>query len=274
MKITVITEDTEGLCPYFEHGLCVYIGTEKHRMLVDTGASDLLIKNAEILGIDLKSVDSVFLSHGHYDHSGGIIPFAKINKNAKIYVHEKADLDYYNLRDGIEKYIGIDKSVMSLSQTKIISGTVEIDSEITVFDGSFGDIERPSGNKILKIKTENGYKDDVFDHEQYISVVSEGKKILVSGCAHNGITNILRRYETVFGCQPDIVISGFHMMKKTELDESDIELIKRTANELNTMNTVFYTGHCTGEPAFEIMKKIMGEKLKKIHSGEKIGSQM
>ena len=79
-------EDTDGGngCVY-EHGLSFYIETKKHKLLLDTGASDATLKNAEKLGIDLTQVDTVILSHGHYDHSGGIMAFAKLNPTAKIY---------------------------------------------------------------------------------------------------------------------------------------------------------------------------------------------
>ena len=78
-------EDTCGndTCE-FEHGLSIYVETRTHRLLVDTGASNKILTNAEKLGIDLSKVDTVILSHGHYDHSGGILPFYKINPKAKI----------------------------------------------------------------------------------------------------------------------------------------------------------------------------------------------
>lgn len=106
MRLAILMEDSEvqnGL--YYEHGFSVYVETEHSRILVDSGASDKTWKNAEKMGIDLEAVDRLFLSHGHYDHSGGILEFNKINPNAQIYMHPRASLDYYNLRDGNEKYI-------------------------------------------------------------------------------------------------------------------------------------------------------------------------
>ena len=111
---------------------------------------------------------------------------------------------------------------------------------------------------------------DSFAHEQCTVITERGKNVLVSGCAHNGILNILDRYCELYGGEPDAVISGFHMMKKTDYTESDIITIEKTAEELSRMNTVFYTGHCTGQVAFDIMKNIMGDKLNAIHSAQKI----
>ena len=93
------------------HGLSFYIETENHKLLFDTSPSELVLRNAEKLGVDLKNVDTVILSHGHYDHSGGILPFVEINPWAKIYMQHNAGGEYYAF-DGEEKgyrYIGIDK---------------------------------------------------------------------------------------------------------------------------------------------------------------------
>ena len=78
MKIIAVMEDTcgNGFCA-FEHGLSVYVETKKHKILLDTGATGAFAENAKKLGIDLKAIDTVVLSHGHYDHSGGILTFAE-----------------------------------------------------------------------------------------------------------------------------------------------------------------------------------------------------
>lgn len=290
MKILNLMEDTVGENKvYAEHGFCVYIETPTHRILVDTGASEKTWDNARKLGIDISGVDLVFLSHGHYDHSGGLLSFAGQNPNAKIYMHACAGLEYYSLAeevctscgdmcygmplgdrlgDGREKYIGIDKRILELPQTVLLERGCRIDQEVSVFSGVTGRRKWPKSNLRLKRKTEKGYVQDSFDHEQYVAVEAEGKKILVSGCAHNGILNILDRFRELYHGDPDIVVSGFHMVKKTEYDEEERLLIRDVAKELQEMDTQFYTGHCTGTPAFQIMKEIMGDRLTFMHSGD------
>ena len=85
MKIITVIEDTCGnpgcVC---EHGLSIYVETDRHRLLVDTGATGAILDNARVLGIDLTRVDTVILSHGHYDHAGGILSFAGVNSHAQI----------------------------------------------------------------------------------------------------------------------------------------------------------------------------------------------
>ena len=82
MKWTVLSDNRVGL--QIEHGLSLLLQTERYRLLLDTGASDLFIRNAEHMGIDLRSVDYVFISHGHSDHAGGLRYFLDINNHAKV----------------------------------------------------------------------------------------------------------------------------------------------------------------------------------------------
>ena len=268
MKIVTLVENTCGHEECIaEHGLSLYIETEKHKLLLDTGQTGAVVKNAEVLGIDLSAVDTVVLSHGHYDHSGGILPFSQINRNAQIIMQSKAVEPHYNG----ERYIGIDKAILDLPNVWLIDGDVQLDDELLLFSGITGRRCYPQGNRKLS-RMENGVQvHDDFAHEQCLVIKQDGKRWLLSGCSHNGILNILDRYREIFGNALDYVITGFHMMKKDgEHTEEEKAVIIQTAQELSKMNTVFYSGHCTGIPAFELMKNIMGDKLNALHSGERL----
>ncbi len=270
MRIINLMEDTQGRAGCInEHGLSFYIETAHHKLLVDTGATGDFIRNAEVLGIDLKQVDTVILSHGHYDHSGGILPFVELNPTAGIYMQQSAGDDYYSIRDDGEAYIGIDKRIPDLPQLKALEGDCKIDEELFLFTGIRGRRFWAKSNLRLKRKADDGLVQDEFDHEQCLVISAEGIKILLSGCAHNGILNILDRYREIYGDDPDVVISGFHMIQK-EYTEEDVIMIQNTAKELVSLKTVFYTGHCTGKEPYAIMKEIMGEQIQEIHSGEEM----
>ncbi len=269
MKIVNLIEDSRGENGIlFEHGLCFYIETKDHRLLADTGSSGAFIKNAERLGVDLTKVDTVIISHGHYDHTGGVLEFAAINPRAKIYINKNATGLFYNLRDD-EKYIGMDKRIATLPQLVFIDGNCAIDEELSVFTGVQGKRLLPRGNAVLMQKQGDAFVQDSFLHEQYLVVNGDVGRVLISGCAHKGILNILDTYREIYGCPPDYVVSGLHTVMKEYAAEDDA-LIEATARELAAMPTRFFSGHCTGDYPLGIMKSIMGEKLTVLHSGDTV----
>ena len=265
MKLICLVENTEGsLGCIAEHGLSLYAETEKHKILLDFGQTDAMIKNAEKLGIDLKTVDNAFLSHGHYDHSGSLLEFAELNPDAHIFMQRKALEKHYHG----ERYIGIDKKTADLPDVKLLDGDFKIDDELEVFTGITGRRLYPQGNLELETERDGIRETDDFSHEQCLVITDGDKKYLLSGCSHNGILNILDRYISLYGKEPYAVVTGFHMMKKTEYTAEEINIIKETAIELTKYDTIFVSGHCTSLPAFEIMKEIMGDRLIAMHSGE------
>ena len=273
MRIVNLVENTLGPAGLdSEHGLCFYIETARHKLLMDTGASGLLIANAEKKGIDLTQVDTVILSHGHYDHGGGILAFASMNPAARIYMQRDAFRAYYSQPKEKLHYIGIDPAIKDLPQLVLVDGNYRIDEELALFAGIGRALPFPESNNILKVKREDDTLAlDDFRHEQCLVLSQQGRHILFSGCAHHGILNVMARYRELYKGDPDAVISGFHMMKKTDYSVDEIKAIVHTAHELKEFkNTVFYTGHCTGERAFDIMKEIMGSQLVYVHCGDEV----
>ena len=256
------------------HGLSFYVETENHKLLFDSSPSDVVIRNARMLGVDLPAVDTVILSHGHYDHSGGILPFVELNPKAKIYMQNNAGGEYYAF-DGEDKgfrYIGIDKKILSLPQVQLLKGDTKIDDELRIFTVDQRAYLLPSTNKRLRELYNGQYIQDEFHHEQNLLLTTGGKKILFCGCAHNGILNVMETLERKFGntMLPDLVIGGFHLMKRTEFSEADNSEITEIANRLKKYPSHFATCHCTGLPVFNQMKEIMGEQLSYVRSGDEV----
>lgn len=295
MRIVNLIENTEGVkgCAY-AHGLSFYIETARHKLLVDLGPSGETLDNAKKLGIDLSAVDTVILSHGHYDHSGGIMPFSGINVKAVIYMQRLATGEYYaddgagaqapeggdgaagsgkpgdDTDCGRYHYIGIDKDIAGLPQVKFIDGDCRIDDELSLFTISKRAGDVPFTNARLKEKTGEDYIPDEFRHEQYLVIEDNGRKVLISGCAHNGMVNIIEEYHAKYGGYPDAVISGFHLMKKSDYTDDELGEIIDTAHALKKYPTMFYSCHCTGIPAYRVMKNIMHDKLDYVHSGQEL----
>lgn len=273
MRIVCLIENTEGSsgCAA-EHGLSFYVETAKHKLLVDTGAGTLFAENAKRLGVDLTAVDTVVLSHGHYDHGGGLPEFLKINSIAKIYMQQSAFGEHYGIDyEGAEpRYIGLSADLRQSDRIVYTGEELEIDSELFLFGSIGSGLPAPAGNATLHIKTEKGMIRDDFRHEQCLVISEDGAKILFSGCAHHGILNILAKFRQLFGTDPDAVLSGFHMMRKTGYTEEDFRDVDQTAYELKKTKTKYYTGHCTGAEPFAELKKILGDQLEYVHCGDEI----
>ena len=275
MRIINLIENTEGrsgcACA---HGLSFYVVTKKHRMLLDLGPSGETLQNAQTLGIDLAKVDTVILSHGHYDHSGGILPFARINDRALIYMQESAVGDYYSDRGRSAperyEYIGIDKNIAKLPQVRFLQGDHWIDDELELFTIKNRSHKLPSSNKRILVRRGDHFQCDDFVHEQFLVIREGPKRVLMSGCAHSGILSIMDAFCDKYGAEPDLVISGFHLMKKNDYTCDEIREIEEIAGELKKYSTRFITCHCTGIPAYDRMKAIMGDQLAYVHSGEEI----
>lgn len=267
MKIVTLLENTPGanaLCK-FEHGLSFYIETENHKMLFDTGASEFFSENAAILDIDLTAIDLVVLSHGHFDHAGGIPKLHKINPKVKIIAQNTCKENHYNG----DKFIGIDAAIPSFDQWHEISGDLKVDDELYIFTGVEGKKYPARGNFTMTKEVAGVKTQDDFTHEQNLVIKENGKTVLLCGCAHNGIINILDHYHKLFNAYPDIVIGGFHL-KLDEYTEADFANVKAIAEELKKLPCKFYTGHCTGPIAYPVLKEIMGEQLEELHAGDQV----
>ncbi len=252
MKIVTLVENTSSNPQITaEHGLSLYLETEDQKILFDMGKTSAFASNGEKMGIDLSKVDFAVLSHGHYDHGGGLATFLQINSHAPVYVHKTAFGTYYN---GTEKYIGLDRRLQSESRLIFTRGDVAVTPQILLTDCSSMDWT----NDAYGLNRRDGdlFEPDDFRHEQYLQIREGEKQILISGCSHKGILNIAEHF------RPHVLIGGFHLNKV-----EDTKTLQQIACRLLQTNTCFFTGHCTGSKQFALMKEIMGENLQSISAG-------
>lgn len=244
MKITSLLENTACRPDVqTEHGLSLFIETGHHRILFDMGQTGMFRENAAVLGIDLSAADSAVLSHGHYDHGGGLSEFLAVNDHAPVYVHRDAFLPHYN---GTEKYIGLDTSLSSHPRIVFTGDEYRIDEGMTLFSCNSCERKHSFGAFGLTEKTPSGFVPDDFRHEQYLLIEENGKRVLISGCSHKGILDITAWFA------PDVLIGGFHFSKMQQ-DET----LAGAARKLASYPTVYYTCHCTGTEQFAFMRQYM-----------------
>ena len=133
MRIVTLIENTgcrEDLVQ--EHGLSLYIETGAVKILFDAGQSGAFADNAQKLGVDLSRVDFMVLSHGHYDHGGGIRRFLEINKTAPVYLSRDAFAPCHN---GSRSYIGLDGSLAENPRLVFVDGDLELFPGIMIRSG-------------------------------------------------------------------------------------------------------------------------------------------
>ena len=276
MKITVLTENTisknaeiSKLPLQGEHGLSLFIQTQNKNILFDMGQTNLFAKNASLLGIDLQTVDFAILSHGHYDHGGlssplpatlkneyfGIEAFAHINQKAPIFINSNAFSQNYNAN---KKYIGLNQELLKSKIAErfiFVQDEKEITQNIKLFScNSYK--KSVATNAFGLMQLQNGtFVPDNFNHEHYLLIQENDKKILISGCSHKGILNIVEWFK------PDFLIGGFHF-KSLDVENPCQKLeLESYAKKLASYNTKYFTCHCTGTQQFEILKSIMKEKV-------------
>ena len=282
MQWTVLS-DNRSCNPVLEteHGLSILLATERHKILLDTGASDVFIRNAELLGVDLSDVDYVFISHGHSDHAGGLRYFLEHNRQAIIIVSPDAMSGHFFSKRGNLHSITSEWPETDDDRLILINQTSEITEGIHVIAHIPQIHPMPKGNQNLYVQDANGeYLNDDFRHE--LALYADG--LLFTGCAHSGLENILA------ACPWNVhtVVGGFHLLDGQELPEqrelsSSLERPCRDGSrqsqseeelaalaqrlKANYPETLFYTSHCTGDKVFEVMKDVMGKQLQSFRCG-------
>ena len=256
MKITALSENTAS-GPEFgaEHGLSLYLETGGLKILFDAGQSDLFAENAKKLGVDLSAVDLAILSHGHYDHSGGLKRFLEINDHAPVYVSRYAFEPHLNPAG---QDIGVDPSLKEDPRLIPVGDKAEIAPGLTLYScNRRRRLFALDTAGMTTIRRGRSLPED-FRHEQYLLAEEDGKRILFSGCSHKGILDIAAWF------RPDILIGGFHFFR-LPLDER----LTDYARKLEKTGIRFCTCHCTGTEQYEWLKKEM-TRLEYLSAGQTV----
>jgi len=262
MKISVLVENTTKCCDLgAEHGLSFYIEALGQKILFDMGQTELFSLNAEKMGIDCRDVDFAVLSHGHYDHGGGLSQFFKINQSAMVYVNPKVFEDYYRNK---ERYIGLDKELKKTERFIAVKEKAVLAEGITLLSCQNQMLKYPIESFGLHKKENEQFTEDDFLHEQYLVIEENGKKVVISGCSHRGILNIMN------WLKPDVLIGGFHFSKLDPETKEGEAALRKASEELMSYPTVYYTCHCTGEKQYCFMKEVMQDQLNYCRSGDVI----
>lgn len=233
-----------------EHGLSFLVKTDGGHILFDTGQSDLFLHNAREMGEKLTLVDHVVLSHGHYDHAGGIETFMAINAKAQLWIHPQAVEPKFSTSTGEVRLIGI---LCDIGKYADRVNYVEKPTEIMPDVWLLPQIARTTTYETdsTKLLTGNApdFMPDPFDDELALYVRHADGLTLVSGCAHRGIVNTLKAVMNHSGMQKFKLVTG-----GTHLNGAPSHRLEATAQAINAMQVEsFWPNHCTGISAFSYL---------------------
>ena len=242
MKLTTLMENTAcvpGLTA--EHGLSLFVEAAGRTFLFDAGQSGAFADNAARLGVDLSAAEFAILSHGHYDHGGGMHRFLQENDQAPIYASRHC---FDDCRNASGKYIGLDSALRDCPRLILTGDEHPIGPGLTLF--SCSDLPHRADPFGLTRMEQGVLRPDDFRHEQYLLIEEAGTRILLTGCSHKGVVQLTERF------RPDILVGGFHFFPLA-LDDT----LLGYARALEEFPTEYYTCHCTGEAQYAFMQPHM-----------------
>lgn len=267
MKITVLVDNIPHGNLEAEWGLAVYIENEGHKLLLDTGASDLFIKNAEKIGIDLRNVEAGFLSHAHYDHSDGMDAFFEYNPSAKFYLREGSKENCYDTKDEL-RYVGIKQGIMEKYADRIcfVEGDYEVMKDVYLIPHKTPDLKLIGEKMFMSVKENNKFVPDDFSHEQSLVIRTAKGLVIFNSCCHGGASNIINEIQETFpGESVYAILGGFHLYRSSDNEVRQLGIrIKDTGIER------VYTGHCSLELGYELLKEVLGNQVEQMYCGMKI----
>lgn len=253
-----------------EHGLSIYLEIKGNYYLFDTGNSDLFIKNASVLGLNIDHTKCLILSHAHRDHTGGLEAYIAHNPSAPIYLSGHCKKAHcYSTRHKEIKNISTNLSLFDLflSRFHFILHNIQLTPEISIIADIPIVHPIPSGNQTLKISDgKDNLSADNFKHEMAIAVKTNNGVIVLSACSHKGILNTMEAAHNFTGEIPIAYIGGSHFIDGYET----VENIRNFSNLFHQKypSCHLYTGHCTGDNTALQLSNLLGEKFTLFHTGD------
>ncbi len=265
MKAVVLVDNIEREDLNGEWGLSIYITYGEKVILLDVGSSELFLENAGKLGIDIKKADAAVLSHAHYDHANGMEAFFEVNKTAKFYLRKGSGENCYKRTGFKRKYIGLPKGITEKFPDRIeyAEGDYQLYEGVSLIPHKTAGLAAVGRKNHMYVKRGLWLYADDFSHEQSLVFQTPKGLVIFNSCSHAGADNIIREVSETYPNQKIYaIVGGFHLYLHT--DEGVREFAKRVRD---TGIERVYTGHCTGDRAYEILKEELGEMVEQLSTG-------
>lgn len=276
MRVTVLMENsTPSSRLAARHGLSLWLElADGRRVLFDMGPDEAFLANARALGVDVTTADAAVLSHGHYDHGGGLAAFlaacSAAGRDVPVYVQERAFEPYASGTPERHHAIGLDPALARDPRVRLVGERLDLGGGLALFSTARRDHPTARSNERLLMRGADGsLVPDDFAHEQSLLVCEGGRRVLVSGCSHGGVLNLMDEAEKIAGGPLDAVVAGMHLMDPSGGTVESAELTRALSAELAARPATYLTFHCTGTDAFALLRDELGERVRYLHVGSR-----
>ena len=247
-----------------EHGLSIYFKYNDKEYLFDTGQGEVLLSNAEKMGIDLKNIDTVFLSHGHDDHTGGLKRLLEINPGVRVFAHSEIFLPKYKKVDEELEFVGTEFEKSKVENFEAAETVIAAAAGIY----NTGEIPAPRDSYInprYLVKKDGENRTDPFNDDTSLYLETESGIVILLGCSHKGVKNIVDEIKAEIGDRKiAAIIGGMHLKRaENEQIESLVEYFRKIDFKL------LVPMHCTGRQASVRFKEAFGETVHLASVGDK-----
>ncbi|MCL1979818.1 MAG: MBL fold metallo-hydrolase [Proteobacteria bacterium] len=259
-RVTILVDNEAGAGLAAEHGFALWVEAGGRRILFDTGQGGVLLANAQILGIDLAQADHLVLSHGHYDHSGGLAPLLRQGHRTTLHCHPDVVSPRCSIRNRTVKSLQMPGEALAALH-RFPEGQLHWIQQPTLLD-AFAGLTGPIARETIFedgggpfFLDQAGHRPDPFDDDLALWVRARDGLIVCLGCAHAGLINTLHQVRRLNnGMHIQAVIGGFHLLEASpERLEQTIAALRRLGPEL------IIPCHCTGEAAVEGLRRAFGK---------------
>ncbi len=250
-----ILNNNKPLANHFcsEHGLSVWVQIGNTTFLLDTGQTDKYLRNAQTLGIDLRCVDAIVLSHGHYDHAGGLAYFPQTTKQIPLYAGSNVQQVRYSYSSLMLKPNGFPQpECLKHFCYKTINGIFRLNEHITLFTLP---TPAPPNNKLVVRAPSGSLVPDAFSDELFALISNESATILLGGCTHHGIEQLL------LFCKKELNISHLTaFVGGLHLSGQPMDTVQHIAQTVANLMQIdhWIVNHCTGDEAITYWQQHFG----------------